>query len=48
MSYCRGGWIGDYHCSNALRHRSATEVEAPVSFREERKEAAEGVTKGAV
>ncbi len=21
MSYCRGGWIGDYHFSNALRHR---------------------------
>ena len=26
MSYCRGGWIGGYHFSNALRHRSATEV----------------------
>ncbi len=21
MSYCRGGWIGDYHFTNALRHR---------------------------
>lgn len=32
MSYCGGGWIGDYHFSNALRHRVATEVEAAASF----------------
>ena len=25
MSYCRGGWISDYHYSNALRHRLDTE-----------------------
>lgn len=29
MSYCRGGWIGDYHFSNALRHR--LDVEPPAA-----------------
>ncbi len=29
MSYCRGGWIGDYHFSNSLRHR--LDVEPPAS-----------------
>ena len=28
MSYCRGGWIGDYHFSNALRHRLAAEADS--------------------
>ena len=32
MSYCGGGWIGDYHFSNALRHRLSTEADA-ASFR---------------
>ncbi len=26
MSYCRGGWIGDYHFSNSLRHRLDAEA----------------------
>ena len=26
MSYCGGGWIGDYHRANALRHRMKTET----------------------
>ena len=30
MSYCRGGWISDYHVSNSLRHRLETE---PVASR---------------
>ena len=29
MSYCRGGWIGDYHFSNSLRHR--LDAEAPAA-----------------
>ena len=28
MSYCRGGWIGDYHFSNSLRHRLDAEAQA--------------------
>ena len=28
MSYCPSEWIGDYHFSNALRHRLGTELEA--------------------
>lgn len=28
MSYCASEWIGDYHFSNALRHRLATELRA--------------------
>jgi len=31
MSYCRGGWIGDYHFSNALRHRLDAEPPASAS-----------------
>lgn len=31
MSYCRGGWIGDYHFSNALRHRLDVEPPAAAS-----------------
>lgn len=31
MSYCRGGWIGDYHFSNALRHRLDAEAQAAPS-----------------
>ena len=26
MSYCRGGWISDYHVSNSLRHRLDAET----------------------
>ena len=26
MTYCDGGWIGDYHFSNALRHRLDAET----------------------
>ena len=28
MSYCRGGWISDYHVSNSLRHRLDAETTA--------------------
>ena len=28
MSYCRGGWISDYHVSNSLRHRLEAEPAA--------------------
>ena len=28
MSYCHGGWIGDYHFSNSLRHRLDAEAQA--------------------
>ena len=28
MSYCRGGWISDYHFSNSLRHRLDAETDA--------------------
>ncbi len=28
MSYCRGGWISDYHVSNSLSHRLEAETEA--------------------
>ena len=28
MSYCRGGWISDYHFSNSLRHRLDAEAQA--------------------
>ena len=28
MSYCRGGWISDYHFSNSLRHRLDVESDA--------------------
>ena len=31
MSYCRGGWIGDYHFSNSLRHRLDAETQAAPS-----------------
>ena len=31
MSYCRGGWIGDYHFSNSLRHRLDAETGAATS-----------------
>ncbi|MXX70278.1 MAG: hypothetical protein F4Y73_00155 [Gemmatimonadetes bacterium] len=31
MSYCRGGWISDYHYSNALRHRLDAESGAATS-----------------
>ena len=31
MSYCRGGWIGDYHFSNSLRHRLDVEPPAAAS-----------------
>ena len=31
MSYCRGGWIGDYHYSNSLRHRLDAEAQAAPS-----------------
>ena len=31
MSYCRGGWIGDYHFSNSLRHRLDAEAQAAPS-----------------
>ena len=31
MSYCRGGWIGDYHFSNSLRHRLDAEADAAAS-----------------
>ena len=29
MSYCRGGWISDYHVTNSLRHRLDAETSVP-------------------